>query len=51
MNYQIKKPDELTDPETGFILSLWKVPEWSKMTPSDLKMMNPYGAILKMMIF
>lgn len=37
MNYQIKKPSELTDPETGFILNLWEVQEWSEMTPSDFR--------------
>ncbi|HCA08408.1 hypothetical protein [Chryseobacterium sp.] len=37
MNYQIKKPNELTDHETGFILNLWEVPKWSEMTPSDFR--------------
>ncbi|GEN70134.1 hypothetical protein CLA01_02060 [Chryseobacterium lathyri] len=37
MNYQIKKSSELTDHETQHILSLWEVPEWSGMTPSDFR--------------
>ncbi|MGC5746714.1 hypothetical protein [Chryseobacterium sp. NFX27] len=37
MNYQIKKSSELTDHETQHILSLWDVPEWSGMPPSDFR--------------
>jgi len=34
MNYQIKKPDDLTDHEINHILSLWEIPEWNEMTPA-----------------
>lgn len=37
MNYQIKKPDKLTDHETEHILNLWEVPEWKEMTPSGFR--------------
>lgn len=37
MNYQIKKPDELTDHDTRYILNLWEVAEWNSLNSSDFR--------------
>lgn len=37
MNYQIKKPHELTDHETAHMIRLWEVPDWNEMSPSDFR--------------
>ncbi|WP_131797323.1 GNAT family N-acetyltransferase [Chryseobacterium kwangjuense] len=37
MNYQIKKPDELTEHEIRYILNLWEASEWNLLNSSDFR--------------
>ncbi|MDH6253174.1 putative GNAT superfamily acetyltransferase [Chryseobacterium sp. H1D6B] len=37
MNYQIKKPEELTEYEIETMLALWEVEAWSTLTPEEFR--------------